>query len=908
MKKIKLLLLFAFGFLVQSDTSAQVKINPAIYGQAYWFTDHNPDAGQPIQGLGGNWRAVKDAGIKLVRAGGKQYNISTASKPTTSIGYVTLVDSIRAQGCEPVITIPFQHTAKNGAAFQSNLTASITKAKEIIRLVNLVHKRNVKYIVIANEPCKDYGYCGSTYADSIAIYTKELSKAIKDVDNTIKTIGPEHHIYDKSLYDLLFSGNGDAKDISGLIDSPGNPSDDKPIIDFISVHQYLFEFQDEATGADNGYKRVDVVTRLDRFVKSDIDLSKRYRGVLNDMKTICNNSTILSNRGSQPLGFMITEANVNTLNELVYSSGSNANPNLNGIDTRSFLGGQTWARMAALAMEYGCTSILYWSVKEGCSTTRKAQDRGFLDGCDNSKRPSWYHMKNMSKWFNGIYLKDEVFNDSLINKASAFLGDDDTAAFHRACKTKAFASIGSNIAVMVLNHNTVDVHFTIRLDGSSTFGFGHKPKKFSFKAGVNAQLNDTIAAESSLILVYSCSGTLLRKYKYRKSIEATEGADFLEFKIGLSAPTVISSTVSDPTCISGSNSITLSNWFATTYTWYKLPSTTALSGTTYSQTGLKAGAYKTEITRNGDSPVCARPSNWATDFPVTTVSVLNVVHQFSPLVDAGPDRQVTSCTTATIGSVDPLPASGQGYSWSPSITCTASPCTTGTVSTSGLYAFINSVNSCIVRDTVKVTGTAGTIAVTRNTLCGTSSSTNTCELTWTPNIIGLTLQWQKKACDMTFVNVWGSTNPKVLTMSDISDGDEIRATVSCSGTTYYSNSIMMREIADCSSPLGLPCQNDGSSSGPPPRMAYSDSLSLATEIRIFPNPNTGSFTLTYELAKEEAGSIVIYDVSGRKVAEYNLANESTSLNINENLEEGIYLYKVVVNGKAVKTDKLVIIK
>lgn len=79
--------------------------------------------------------------------------------------------------------------------------------------------------------------------------------------------------------------------------------------------------------------------------------------------------------------------------------------------------------------------------------------------------------------------------------------------------------------------------------------------------------------------------------------------------------------------------------------------------------------------------------------------------------------------------------------------------------------------------------------------------------------------------------------------------------------------------------------------------------------KIYPQPNNGVFTLEYELKNNESGTIKIHDISGKLVASYPLIAAKNSLQINANdLNNGVYLYQVVVNGKTVNADKLVIIK
>lgn len=81
------------------------------------------------------------------------------------------------------------------------------------------------------------------------------------------------------------------------------------------------------------------------------------------------------------------------------------------------------------------------------------------------------------------------------------------------------------------------------------------------------------------------------------------------------------------------------------------------------------------------------------------------------------------------------------------------------------------------------------------------------------------------------------------------------------------------------------------------------------EIKIYPNPNNGNFNFEYRLKPNETGLLNIMDVTGKLVANYTLENNKNNLQINANdLNSGVYLYQIIINGSLVNGDKLVIIK
>ncbi|MGJ8591708.1 MAG: T9SS type A sorting domain-containing protein [Aquaticitalea sp.] len=68
---------------------------------------------------------------------------------------------------------------------------------------------------------------------------------------------------------------------------------------------------------------------------------------------------------------------------------------------------------------------------------------------------------------------------------------------------------------------------------------------------------------------------------------------------------------------------------------------------------------------------------------------------------------------------------------------------------------------------------------------------------------------------------------------------------------------------------------------------------------IFPNPNSGQFTVSLNSSSTESVSVIVYDIRGRKVYDNNFENSSNfnqSINLN-NVQSGIYLVKVSNGGK-----------
>ncbi|MGZ3862719.1 MAG: T9SS type A sorting domain-containing protein [Bacteroidia bacterium] len=79
------------------------------------------------------------------------------------------------------------------------------------------------------------------------------------------------------------------------------------------------------------------------------------------------------------------------------------------------------------------------------------------------------------------------------------------------------------------------------------------------------------------------------------------------------------------------------------------------------------------------------------------------------------------------------------------------------------------------------------------------------------------------------------------------------------------------------------------------------------EINIFPNPSNGAFTVQYD-AKENT-RMEIVDINGNLVGTYNLPTTRTQIEVkNENLQNGVYLYRIISNNNMIKFGRIVVMK
>ncbi len=86
-------------------------------------------------------------------------------------------------------------------------------------------------------------------------------------------------------------------------------------------------------------------------------------------------------------------------------------------------------------------------------------------------------------------------------------------------------------------------------------------------------------------------------------------------------------------------------------------------------------------------------------------------------------------------------------------------------------------------------------------------------------------------------------------------------------------------------------------------------VSSSTAYSLYPNPNNGQMRLKYELGDGQSGELIILDLAGRQLSRYALASETQVLKLNEQeLSNGLYLYKVMINDTEMQSGKFVIQK
>ncbi|MFL5754178.1 MAG: T9SS type A sorting domain-containing protein [Bacteroidia bacterium] len=534
-------LLFFLAF-TNSILCQQRVAPPNFYGENAWMPDSVGNVSGSYFGgkMDSNWVNIAQSNVKLMRYGGNAVD-KYAPIP---YHYLNMVDSIRAHGMEPIVAVPY-YDGQHDSDFASS----------VVKLLNVTFKRNVKYWIIGNEPDL---YAHDTTAQIISAYIQRFSIAMRRVDSTIKIIGPEvsrikpdnHHDPDQVVVDSLLFGPAN---IVGMIPSGNGIASGKPYIDYFSWHMYNYD------GAATTQTRSWVINRITGTDSARMGYMKRRMDS-------CNAN--ITGRSAYPIKPIITEAHLCTQG----GGGLLSSDSLNGVKCSSFIAGQHWCEIMAIGADKGIEWINFWSAMEG-------NGMGYMsNSIVPTKKSTYYHMQQMAKWF----------TDTI------FIGTS------YAANLKAYASKGSgHIAVMVLNQNAVGTAkrtYTISLDSHTD--------SLRMNMGINSTLTDSIESSSSTLLLFDCSGAILKKYRYEagdmshpfKSVWASSSTDSL---ITVDA---------GPDRFNGSccnnRLIAVTNDRDVSFEWFVVDSTSHFStNDTVTVNPLNTTTYRVEATKNGCTAV-----------------------------------------------------------------------------------------------------------------------------------------------------------------------------------------------------------------------------------------------------------------------------------------------------------------
>ena len=339
-----------------------------------------------------------------------------------------------------------------------------SNAAAIVNYLNNTMGRNVKYWTIANEPNLPHDSYAAVSVGTVESYIKSYAPAMKSVDPSIFIVGPDCAWYDVGFYDNLIGGSNDIT---------GRDTNGRFYIDIVSFHSYPF---------DGNQSRADVINQP----------STGFEGAVKALIVNLNKANAKHGRnGASALRWALTEFNINYRNPTVN--------NAEGVGVHSFLNGQFFAEYFGIGMKYEVFTMMPWSVHES-QGARGTYDLGYLDNNTTfNPRAYYYHEMMISEHFKGSVLASSD-NHTLI---------------------KTFASADANqISVLILNQE---------LTRSFNAGLRFDEQLINTELAINANVGlgkayyDVIPAQSTVLLVFSRNGELIKKifYSVNQAINST---------------------------------------------------------------------------------------------------------------------------------------------------------------------------------------------------------------------------------------------------------------------------------------------------------------------------------------------------------------------------------------------------
>ncbi|MES2763872.1 MAG: GEVED domain-containing protein [Bacteroidota bacterium] len=289
---------------------------------------------------------------------------------------------------------------------------------------------------------------------------------------------------------------------------------------------------------------------------------------------------------------------------------------------------------------------------------------------------------------------------------------------------------------------------------------------------------------------------------------------------------------------------------------------TTTSDYTYSWTSAPAG-FTSTVSNPTDMP--AGTTDYSVVITNTTTScsnssVLSVTVNPVPTVTAS-----ASSSSVCAGSSATLTAGGATtYSWSSGGTAFTESVTPSAAS---VYTITGTTNGCSNTATVSVglTPLPSVTAVASQTLLCDNGSTGPSILTASTS--ATSYSWSEGSTTMTI-----SVSPTVTTNYTVTVDDG-----NCSADATVLVSVM-----NCNSIQEL----------------------VAEGINIYPNPTNGILNISISTELAGATSIEVYDALGKLVIKETLTSEITTINTTK-LTDGMYMFKVISNNKAIKIGKIV---
>ena len=179
---------------------------------------------------------------------------------------------------------------------------------------------------------------------------------------------------------------------------------------------------------------------------------------------------------------------------------------------------------------------------------------------------------------------------------------------------------------------------------------------------------------------------------------------------------------------------------------------------------------------------------------------------------------------------------------------------------------------------------------------GNNQQANTINNSFVPQTL---IEQNRKTVNSIYLNTWASgiyslTSQDSATLLNIALQNPLT-----NGDAVYSARVMLRIDA-----FNNMNNREGNFANDEKSLDIENSL-----VRIYPNPNNGNMTVEYTLDSDSTAVLQVFDITGKKFAEYQLMSGQTAISISEAaLKNGVYFYQLLINGELISTDKIIIIR
>jgi hypothetical protein len=526
---------------------SQTPIGAGVFGNNCNLTDTvgpNVNAGGHLDEFwwrptGGNTNLIAESRVQVVRYGGIQVerDFQLDGSPTNSSSnfsksvadYVRKVKIMRADGIEPMLTLPLDTTGVF-TRFDSVANKIWPLVREVNSALVAASVLPVRYWVYSNEPEDGgglHGYDGVNAAKMIHRFTKAFHDSIVAHWNStwgaVKFVGPELYAYDNYPH-------GTNK-VDSLIDqltgfwSPFN-NNSNPAIYSILPYVDIFSFHIYPTNDQSMTTANDPTGNFMQGTRSNVVNYLRSGGVFqnnNPVSSLETNLTQLNSRlatynsaNNKSIKAAITEANLCHIHDINGVSGvaEAADTSVTGTSANSFIGGQWWAELMAVCMDKN-TDLNFWSSLEGTSGSNPPykNDIGFLYGNSavrGAKKPSFHHFKMLADNFWGTFWWG-TYNHNSVSPSPTYANNG----------IKVFAAAQpAGFKVIIINHNASDYSYRVNLD---TAGSTPGRVTINLPSGMFSgytmtkrmhNMDSLLDYHSTTLLTFDCHGQLMSRYEY----------------------------------------------------------------------------------------------------------------------------------------------------------------------------------------------------------------------------------------------------------------------------------------------------------------------------------------------------------------------------------------------------------